>query len=472
MQYNRGFKQITAGLIAILAAGAVPSAEVGIYVAAADGGKSVGNMAIVNTLTNAGIAADDFSSMSMDNLLRFRAVIIPNTPVLAQREDPRWRDNLRAYVAECGGAIIFCHDTVGAERSPFGQLPLFPEIVAPGSVERAATAQIKIVVPDALNADFDYLPGYQAGREAAHMYNDHFMFEQNGGTALLADIASEKIVAAAGMVGAGRVVFNGLFGGNPTGLASQLEGIDRELMLNTVKWCLAGKGLVITDPAKAAVAEWRPEITGMTAARSKIAMIGSAGYDIRNRVVPKIERSGLEVDFIPVHFLNIRDLSPDDYKLILFFAPLPWEEKNIPATTFEKIDQFIQAGGKAILFLQGAIGRKASSTCWRQRISPLPAKRSGTTRIICAPWNGRIQPTAIYCAPGKSPTIGSPRLSGRIRQGANRRLLARSQGRTPLAGHIQNRLRLHGQPEYLRGLPSVSGRRGDGAAGKRAGYLP
>ncbi len=255
-------------------------------------------------------------------------------------------------------AFATISNAVGAERSPFGQLPLFPEIVAPGTAERAAAAKIKIVVPDALNADFDYLPGYQAGQEAAHMYNDHFMFEQKGGTALLADIATEKIAAAAGTVGAGRVVFNGLFGGHPAGLAAILEGLDRELMLNTVKWCLAGKGLVITDPAKAEVAEWRPEITGMTAARNKIAMIGSAGYDIRNRVVPKIERSGLAVDFIPVHFLNVRDLSPDDYKLILFFAPLPWEEENIPAATFEKIDQFIQAGGKAVIFLQGAIGKK------------------------------------------------------------------------------------------------------------------
>ncbi len=361
MQNNRGFKQIAAKLAAILAAGALQSAEVGIYVAAADGGKSVGNMAIKNTLADAGITVDEFSSMSMANLLQFRAVIIPNTPVLAQHEDPRWSDNLRAYVSECGGAIIFNHDAIGAERSPFGQLPLFPEIVAPGSVERAAAAKIKIVVPDALNADFDYLPGYQAGQEAAHMYSDHFMFEQNGGTALLADIATEKIVAAAGTVGAGRVVFNGLFGGHPAGLAAALEGLDRELMLNTVKWCLAGKGLVITDPARAKVSEWRPEITGMTAARNRIAMIGSAGFDIRNRVVPKIERSGLAVDFIPVHFLNVRDLSPDDYKLILFFAPLRWEEDHVPAATFEKINRFTQAGGKAIIFLQGGIGKKVQA---------------------------------------------------------------------------------------------------------------
>ncbi len=340
-----------------LAAAAALGAEVGLYDPATDGGKTAGGEAIRKTLREAGLEVASLPRLALADLLRHRVVILPNTRTVGRGEDPRWRDILRAYVAECGGALVFCHDAVGAARSPFGAVPLFPELVVPGTVERAAASEVRVAV-DPADAEHPFLPDYPAGQLAPHMYDDHFRFEAAGGRMLLADPETGRAVVMVGAVGAGRVVCNGLFGGTPGGLAARLEGLDRAVLLGTVSWCLAGKGLAITNAAQAVVAPWRPPPPERHPARSKVAVIGMPDYDIAHRARTKISEAGLVNEFIPFHLLGLRELTPSDYALLVVFLPMAWEEPQVPDATFENIRRALDGGVKGLVFLPGGIGKK------------------------------------------------------------------------------------------------------------------
>ncbi len=323
-------------------------ADVGIYAASSAGGRTAGAGAIKNTLEEAGIAVEEFSRLSLENLLKYGAVIIPNTRELARGEDPRWTDNLRAYVAEAGGALVFCHDAIGAERSPFGIMQLFPEIVMPGTVERQEASGMNVVLDRAYFRDFDYLPGYESGESAEHMYFDRFVFAQTGGTPVLADPESGKTIVGTGEVGKGRVVFNGTFGGHPeTHTAWELEGIDRDVMVNTVRWALAGGGPFAESPGELEVAEWSPRAE-VPEGRHRIAVVfAEPGGGMNRRVVEEnVRRAGISYDYIPFNFLAIRGLERDDYPLAILFLP---EDPGEPEV--KMIESYLESGGKAIIFL-------------------------------------------------------------------------------------------------------------------------
>jgi glycosyl hydrolase family 10 len=324
-------------------------ADIGIYNAALGGGKSAGPRAIKTTLDESKMSVEEFSKMSIENLLKYRVVIIPNTRKLSKDEDARWRDNLRAYVADCGGALVFFHDAVGAKRSPFGMLPLFPEIADLRTVERVESKEVQVAI-DPLLADFQYLPNYGIKQTVKHMYDDHFTFICLNGKTLLSDIKTKKAVVAVGEVGKGRVVLDGMWGGKTTGQAGILEGIDKDVFINTVKWCLAGKGLTETDAAKVKVKEWKPDVKGSSKSSNKVAVIYGENYEGSAEIAKeKITNSGIDYDFIPMHFLPIRGLDKKEYKLIIAF--LQSGKSKASKESFEKINSYIENGGKAIIFL-------------------------------------------------------------------------------------------------------------------------
>ncbi len=332
--------------IIAVSACAAAAAEVGLYVAAADGGRTSGELPVMNTLSEEGFDVEKFPRLSLDNLLKYRAVIIPNTRTLARNEDPRWVDNLRAYVVEAGGALVFCHDAVGAERSPFGGVPLFPEIAMTGTVERQEASNVKVALDRTYFRDFDYLPGYESGETAEHMYYDRFMFAQAGGTAVLADPETGKTVVGTGEVGRGRVVLNGTYGGYRGRPAIRLEGIDRDVMVNTLRWALAGGGPVLSSPGEMEVAAWASERIKATSAVALVYGDGGAGAMNRHVVEENIRRAGISYDFIPVEFLAIRRLEKDDYPVAIIFL-----EPNTGDAEAEIVKSYLDSGGKAIIFL-------------------------------------------------------------------------------------------------------------------------
>ncbi len=372
---------------------AVRGAEIGIYNPGLEGGRAFGAGAITATLEEEGFSVSEFPRMSIENMLEYNVVIIPNTRSLARNEDPRWVDNLRAYVAEAGGAVIFNHDAIGAERSPF-HINLFPEIMVPGSVVYKEDREVIVTAPAPYDTDFDYLPGYETGQKARHMYTDRFMFEQEGGLSLLVDEDTRKTVVGLGRVGAGRVVFNGLYGGLPvTHQAVRLEGIDRDVMINAVRWALAGGGPSVTDSAELELAAWRPEAP--EEAPGRFAVIG-----LRTDIRAAFERCGRlsmgfpEHDFIPWEFLHMRNITPDDYDLLVVFAPTGSQEVSVPEEAFENFRGFLDGGGKAIIFLNQIIGGQTENLVLdRIGSKPLGLTRDKTTlrRVVWRDHNGTMR---------------------------------------------------------------------------------
>ncbi len=333
--------------VIVLIAGTAFGADAGIYHAAAGGGKTAGYPAIRNTLEDAGIGAEEFSRMSLENLLKYRVVIIPNTGALAGNEDPRWADNLRAYIVEAGGSLVFCHDSVGAERSPFGRIPLFPEIVMTGTVKRQDSSEVKVSLGADYDRYFDYLPGYDSGETAEHMYYDRFMFVQSGGTSILSDPETGKTVVGTGEAGRGRVVFNGMYGGYRGSPAMELSGIDRDVYVNTVKWALAGDGLAFTSADEMKVARWSPEVESAEA-ENKIALVcGGYSQGLRRHVAEEaLKLSGISYDFIPFDFISVRGLDKKDYPVSVIFLPGSVDEAGV-----ETIKSYLDSGGRAVVFL-------------------------------------------------------------------------------------------------------------------------
>ncbi len=353
----------------LISAGSACAAQIAIYNPALEGGGATGITAIRNTLEDEGWLVSEISRLSLENLLEHGVVIIPNTRSLGRNEDPRFLDNLRAYVAEAGGALIFCHDAIGAERSPFGRIPLFPEILVPGSVERSEyeegrraeghSARVAVEQqPDEADVGFNYLPGYELNQVVRHMYYDHFAFTQAEGTPLLINIDTGKTVVGVGEAGKGLVVFNGMLGADPvTAAAGRLTGIDRDVMVSTVRWALEEGGPVAADASLVEVARWRPDLPGEDAeAENRVAVIGMPTFSIRERAREKINWIA-ENDFIPFTFLDFRDLTPEDYGLIIVFAPTQWEENQVQPAQYEKISRYIDSGGKALIFLGSTTAR-------------------------------------------------------------------------------------------------------------------
>jgi glycosyl hydrolase family 10 len=348
------------------------STDIGIYNAALGGGKNAGARAIKTTLGESKMSVEEFSKMSMKNLLKYKVIIIPNTKRLSKNEGKKWSDNLRAYVADCGGAIVFFHDAVGAKRSPFGMLPLFPEIVDLRTVERVESKEVQVAI-DPLLADFQYLPNYGIKQTVKHMYDDHFTFICLNGKTLLSDIKTKKAVVAVGEVGKGRVVFDGMWGGKTTGQAGRLEGIDKDVFLNTVKWCLAGKGLTVTDAAKVTVKEWKHDVKGSSKSSNKVALIYGENYEGSAEIAKeKITNSGIDYDFIPMHFLPVRGLDSKDYKLIIAFLQAGRMQESKEA--FDKIKSYLEGGGKAIIFLPPYGLRKNNGKKLLEMIGSKPLK--------------------------------------------------------------------------------------------------
>lgn len=329
--------------------GSTADKPVGIYSASAAGGKSSGELSIHNTLKDFSTTTRSFASLSLENLLQYNIVIIPDCKRLPKNEVTNWIDNLRVYVTECGGSLVFFHDSVGFERSPLNwRIPLFPEVVVPQSAQRIDSYEVRVEM-DPLLTSYPFLPGYKQGQIVKHMYYDHVAFTCSGGEAILTDIKIDKAVVAVGKVGKGRVVFNGTWGGRrETGEAPSLVGIDKDILLSTVKWCKAGGGLVITSVDKVKVKKWLPKVDS-TISSNKIAMVygkGHAGSHDVSVAKENITGAGISYDFIPLSFLAVRSLKKEENPLAIVFL-----EPRTGKGEIQTIQSYLSDGGKAIIFL-------------------------------------------------------------------------------------------------------------------------
>jgi hypothetical protein len=166
-------------------------------------------------------------SLSLSLLDKFDCVIMLQNMSINNKDD--YFFNLRRYVAEGGGGVLFQHDMCGYERFMFGKNTPFPEIVKCGKGKKN-DAGVKIM------KSHPVLSGLETGKKVKYMYYDHIVLVAGKqGEVLAVDKDGEPVVAV-GKVGSGKVVFDGTVNLDTKKGDVDLHGLNAVLMRGAVEW--------------------------------------------------------------------------------------------------------------------------------------------------------------------------------------------------------------------------------------------
>lgn len=215
------------------------SIKVAIYNPKEREGRVYGELAIYSTL----LQSEEISPVfipSLEHLFQYDVVIIPDckkfgrddtgTFLIIEKEVWKAEDILRKYVIEEGGGLLMYHDSVGYNRFPPGR-SFFPEFCI--GTKRVEGTGMTVAV------EHPVVQGYGVGETQEYMYYDHIsMTKGKTGQIILIDTNNEAVVIA-GEMGKGRVVLNGSIIYLRTGEPKVAQGIDKDLLINSVFW-LAG----------------------------------------------------------------------------------------------------------------------------------------------------------------------------------------------------------------------------------------
>lgn len=198
-----------------------PVIRVGVY----KGLGEKGTRAFLDAFKN--VEAKIIDSLSLAVLDRFDCVFILQTSAVNRND---YFHNLRRYVTEGGGGVLFQHDMCGRPgRAVFGTKTPFPEICpnAPGRKDAR-----KLVV----KAQHPALAGSAVGTVHEHMYYDHLNPTVGPkGTAIAVDQAGDPVVIA-GAAGAGKVIFDGNVNLTIKNEDEPLTGFNALLARGAVEW--------------------------------------------------------------------------------------------------------------------------------------------------------------------------------------------------------------------------------------------
>jgi hypothetical protein len=189
-----------------------------------------GTKAFFETLKNVEVEVVD--SLSLSLLDRFDCVFILQTSSI-NKED--YFHNLRRYVAEGGGGVVFQHDMCGRpRRGAFDAKTPFPEIClqAPGRKGKndanARTLKAKVAHPA--------LGKSKAGETYEHMYYDHLTLKPGAKGVVIVDDADGDPVVVTGEIGHGRVLFDGNVNLTVKDEDKPLTGFNAHLAKGAVEW--------------------------------------------------------------------------------------------------------------------------------------------------------------------------------------------------------------------------------------------
>ena len=219
-----------------------PLLDVGVYRSSG----TLGADAVLASLRMAPeMRADYFTRLELNDMLKFRAVIFPDTKTLGISRSPLWAEAIQRYVRECGGAVLFYHDSVGYVRSPFGRESLFPEIALGAEAADKETSwpnPYSVIVSD---IQHPITQGLELNKAYPLMYVDIITIKAGPGGRVLLRSPKGAPALTVGKAGKGLVAFNGtvIYDRSGKQYASDSEtgtlvavGIDREVLLNTLRW--------------------------------------------------------------------------------------------------------------------------------------------------------------------------------------------------------------------------------------------
>lgn len=229
--------------------------RVALYNADADGGVSLGEQGILEAFAGEpGLRLELIADLAASTLAAFDVVVFPGINRIG-KSNPNWRQEVRAYVANGGGAVFTHHGCGG--RKPyhvytFGD-PLFPQIVTTVT-DRSEIAELTVT------REHPVTKGLAVGSKFKHAYYDHLRLKPGpkgevlvrdpdpvaamliGDAAAAGDNPGEPVIVVGGH-GKGRVVYMG----NIPGFGDGRQNVERaprygeyQVLLNAIKWAGGG----------------------------------------------------------------------------------------------------------------------------------------------------------------------------------------------------------------------------------------
>ena len=212
------------------------NSQIGIY--KGKGARILVPEPIVNTLLREGYRVEPVLSLELESLSKHKVLIMPQCTGLPPRDNHIYFDNLRSYVEDLGGSIIFYHDSVGYSRGAIGHI--FPEIVKQAPIRRDLF-KMKVITEHPITK------GYKKGEWVKHLYYDHIIMEPGEKGIVLFEDELGGAVVVCGEVGKGRVVFNGTIIAHPSDDPKRqvkiATGVDKDILINSIRWLLEGEGI-------------------------------------------------------------------------------------------------------------------------------------------------------------------------------------------------------------------------------------
>lgn len=205
--------------------------RVGVYDAGADGGSAIGHKGVLMTFRDqAGVQGEFITDLSLDNLVGYDCVIIPQCSLGQSATEYDFFTGLRRYVTEAGGAAWFMHNSVGTPRSEFGLRTAFPEVCR-GARERVDSNRVRIL-RNPITREF------KPNTVIEHSYYDHWLLrrDKRAGRSVLLDDGKKGVVWVAGQVGMGRVLYDGTIVLDRHDKPTPATGQYRKLMLAALRW--------------------------------------------------------------------------------------------------------------------------------------------------------------------------------------------------------------------------------------------
>jgi len=171
------------------------------------------------------VKAEIIETLSLTNLDRFDCVFLLQTTSISESDV---MNNVRRYVLEGGGGVVFQHDLCGFQRSPFGATTPFPEICK-SAPDRRDAPEVKIA------KEHFALPGLKKGEKVRHMYYDHMILAPGDKGVVLAEDEGRPVVVA-GAAGAGKVIFDGNVNLTERNMDEPLTLFNAVLARGAVEW--------------------------------------------------------------------------------------------------------------------------------------------------------------------------------------------------------------------------------------------
>ncbi len=253
--------EFTGGMLELDDVKLVPLFRLGVF----NGGNTLGARQIIESAkTVPGIKISVFKQISMENLAGFDAVVIPDCKGFGENVSRFWQEAIRSYVENCGGAVIFYHDSVGAPRSPFGRKPLFPGIVTETFKESSWPKPYRIIVA---GNQHPITSGWRPKQVLPLMYVDVIAMKTGPEGRILCKTPQGMAAIVVGKAGKGLAVYNGtIIFDRPGKLYSSISAEDRDIkahgtdltiLRNTINWLAARKQWLDTVTAEKEVKKFR-----------------------------------------------------------------------------------------------------------------------------------------------------------------------------------------------------------------------